>query len=392
MTYPSAPDPGSRTPDSGNRLHALQAVLDERVLVLDGAMGTMIQRYRLGDADFRGERFANYPCDQKGNSDLLVLTRPDVVGAIHREYLEAGADIIETNTFTSTAIAQADYGLEDLPYELNVAGARIARAAADEWTARTPDRPRFVAGSMGPMNRTLSISPDVNDPAFRAMTFDQARAAYEDQVRGLIDGGVDLLLLETIFDTLNAKAAIIAIENVFDQKGVRLPLVISVTITDRSGRTLSGQTVDAFYISIRHARPFAVGMNCALGAREMRPHLEELARVAECRLVCYPNAGLPNAFGEYDQLPDETAGLLRDFVASGLADIVGGCCGTTPDHIKAVKNAVEGLKGRTPAERSRLFPGGSALSDGPVRFTRFAGLEPLVIRPDSNFQMIGERT
>jgi 5-methyltetrahydrofolate--homocysteine methyltransferase len=278
--------------------NALQTELSRRILILDGAMGTMIQRYKLTDADFRGERFKDHSHDQKGNSDILVLTRADVIGAIHREYLAAGADIIETNTFTSTAIAQADYGLESVVYELNVAGARVAREAADEWTARTPDRPRFVAGSMGPTNRTLSISPDVNNPAYRAVTFDRMREAYEDQVRGLMDGGCDILLLETIFDTLNAKAAIVAIENVFEQRGVRLPLMISVTITDRSGRTLSGQTLEAFYLSIRHAKPFSVGINCALGARDMRPYIEELSRLAECYVSSYPNAGLPNAVGE----------------------------------------------------------------------------------------------
>jgi 5-methyltetrahydrofolate--homocysteine methyltransferase len=380
-------------------MDTLLELLRQRVLILDGAMGTMIQRHKLTEADFRGERFRNHPRDLKGNSDVLVLTRPDVIGEIHHEYLEAGADIIETNTFTSSAIAQADYGLEALAYELSAAGARIARGAADEWIRRTPDRPRFVAGSIGPMNRTLSISPDVNNPAFRGMTFDQACAAYEDHVRGLVDGGVDLLLLETIFDTLNAKAAIFAIENVFEQRHVRLPLLISVTITDRSGRTLSGQTLDAFYTSIRHARPFAVGMNCALGAREMRPYLEELARLAETFVICYPNAGLPNAFGEYDEHPDETARLLREFVSSGLANIVGGCCGTTPDHIRAIAAAVTGLKPRgqgpeaagqeTNAERrtpSAERPAPSA------EFTQFAGLETLTIRPDSNFQMIGERT
>jgi 5-methyltetrahydrofolate--homocysteine methyltransferase len=384
-------------------MDTLLKLLGQRVLILDGAMGTMIQRHKLAEADFRGDRFRNHPRDLKGNSDVLVLTRPDVIGSIHREYLEAGADIIETNTFTSTAIAQADYGLEALGYELSVAGARIARDAADEWTQRTPDRPRFVAGSIGPMNRTLSISPDVNNPAFRGMTFDQARAAYEDHVRGLVDGGVDVLLLETIFDTLNAKAAIFAIESVFEQHNRRLPLLISVTVTDRSGRTLSGQTLDAFYTSIRHARPLAVGMNCALGAREMRPYLEELARLAESYVICYPNAGLPNAFGEYDEHPDETARLLRDFVASGLATIVGGCCGTTPDHIRAIAAAVAGLtpRGRGPGaggqgpgagieENPDLpVPGRRPLVPG---HTQFAGLETLTIRPDSNFQMIGERT
>jgi 5-methyltetrahydrofolate--homocysteine methyltransferase len=372
-------------------METLSNALAARVLVLDGAMGTMIQRYKLTEADFRGKRFERHPRDLRGNSDLLVLTRPDVIGAIHRQYLEAGADIIETNTFTSTAIAQADYGLEALAYELSVAGARIAREAADEWSARTPDRPRFVAGSIGPMNRTLSLSPDVNNPAFRGMTFDQAAAAYEDHVRGLIDGGVDLLLLETIFDTLNAKAAIFAIESVFEARNVRLPLLISVTVTDRSGRTLSGQTLDAFYTSILHARPLAVGMNCALGAREMRPHLEELARLAECYVISYPNAGLPNAFGEYDERPDETARLLREFVAAGLANIVGGCCGTTPDHIRAIAEAVAGAEPR-PLPAGSWVAGAAPAADAAPRLTQFAGLETLTIRPDSNFQMIGERT
>jgi 5-methyltetrahydrofolate--homocysteine methyltransferase len=379
-----------------DRLSALHAALARRVLILDGAMGTMIQRYTLSEEDFRGARFADHPRDLRGNSDLLILTRSDVIGAIHREYLAAGADIIETNTFTSTAIAQADYGLESLAYELNREGARLARAAVDEWSQRTPEHPRFVAGSLGPMNRTLSISPKVDDPAFRAMTFDEARAAYEDQVRGLVDGGADLLLLETIFDTLNAKAAIVAIANVFDEKATRLPLFISVTVTDLSGRTLSGQTLDAFYTSIRHARPLALGINCALGAREMRPHLEELARLAECYVLCYPNAGLPNAFGQYDQLPDETGQLLRGFVTDGLANVVGGCCGTTPDHIRAIAAAVAGLAPRPLPAGTWIGDRGAAGGDGraarPVPLTQFSGLETLTIRPDSNFQMIGERT
>ena len=396
----------------------LRKLFDARVAILDGAMGTMIQRHKLTEADFRGERFKDHPSDLRGNSDLLVLTRPDVIGAIHREYLEAGADFVETNTFTSTAIAQADYGLESLAYELNREGAAIARAAVDEWNEKTPDRRRFVAGSIGPMNRTLSLSPKVEDPAFRAMTFDQAREAYEDQVRGLVDGGSHVLLLETIFDTLNAKAGIVAVENVFAEKGVRLPLLISVTITDRSGRTLSGQTLDAFYTSIRHARPLAVGLNCALGAREMRPHLEELARLAECYVLCYPNAGLPNAFGQYDQLPDETGELLKGFVTGGLVNIVGGCCGTTPDHIRAIVKEVEGLAPRplpggswvvrlkpdtTGAGEVRLKPDTTGVSDtglkpdttgetSPEHYSQFSGLETLTIRPDSNFQMIGERT
>jgi 5-methyltetrahydrofolate--homocysteine methyltransferase len=391
-----------------NTLHTLHSVLSTRLLVLDGAMGTMIQRYRLTEADFRGEQFKDFPRDLKGNSDLLVITRPDVIGAIYREYLAAGADIIETNTFTATAIAQADYGLESLAYELNVAGARVAREAADEWTAKTPERPRFVAGSIGPLNRTLSISPDVNNPAFRAVTFDEVRAAYEDQVRGLLDGGADLLLLETIFDTLNAKAGIVAIENVFEERGVRIPLMISVTITDRSGRTLSGQTLEAFYLSIRHARPFSVGINCALGARDMRPYMEELSRLAECYVSSYPNAGLPNAFGEYDEQAAETGALLKDFAASGFVNIVGGCCGTTPDHIAAIAAAVDGVTPRqlppaswltgmaqSPEPRAESQAGSRQPEAGgrtEVALSRFSGLEPLVIRPDSNFQMIGERT
>jgi 5-methyltetrahydrofolate--homocysteine methyltransferase len=418
----------SQQAGSNNGDQALRRALEQRVLILDGAMGTMIQRYKLTEADFRGERFKEHPRDLRGNSDILVLTRPDVIGAIHREYLAAGADIIETNTFSSTAIAQSDYALESLAYELNAAGARLAREAVDEWNAKTPEQLRFVAGSLGPMNRTLSISPKVDDPSFRGMTFDEARAAYEDQVRGLIDGGADLLLLETIFDTLNAKAGIVAIENVFEERGIRLPVFISVTITDLSGRTLSGQMIDAFYASIRHARPLALGMNCALGAREMRPHLEELARLAECYVLCYPNAGLPNAFGQYDQLPDETGELLKSFVTGGLVNIVGGCCGTTPDHIRAVVLAVDGLpsrplpadswvpvsisqgsRGPTPASSrsaaSRLARAAGAPSDeatptsnrepreaGRDHYTQFSGLETLTIRPDSNFQMIGERT
>jgi 5-methyltetrahydrofolate--homocysteine methyltransferase len=412
----------------------LRSQLERRLLILDGAMGTMIQRYKLSEADFRGERFAAHPRDLKGDSDILVLTRPDVISAIHHEYLAAGADIIETNTFGGTAVAQADYELEPFAYEINVEGARLAREAADAWTARTPDRPRFVAGSMGPTNRTLSISPDVNNPAFRAISFDELRAAYEVQVRGLIDGGSDILLLETIFDTLGAKAGIVAIENVFEEKGVRLPVMISVTITDRSGRTLSGQTVDAFYVSIRHAQPFSVGINCALGARDMRPYMAELARIAECYVSSYPNAGLPNAFGEYDELPPETAALLEDFAASGFANILGGCCGTTPEHIAAVAQAVARVTPRplpssswlaaadAPSPESpalaaeRLRPGlAVARTDGPaseggpspdsgpapesevsnpgsIHYSQFAGLEVLTIRPDSNFQMIGERT
>src|SRR5581483_11420048 len=289
----------------------LEDLFTRRILVLDGAMGTMIQRQGLGEADFRGERFRAHGHDLRGDNDVLALTRPDVVRSIHDAYLEAGADLIETNTFNATAIAQADYGLEAVVRELNVAAARLARAAADAWTARTPAKPRFVAGAIGPTNRTLSISPDVNDPTFRAVTFAALRTAYAEQVHGLLEGGVDVLLLETIFDTLNAKACLVAIEEVFEARGVRVPVMLSVTVTDRSGRTLSGQTVDAFYASVAHVRPLSVGINCALGAAEMAPYLAELAGAARCFVTCYPNAGLPNAFGQYDEAPETTARLLR---------------------------------------------------------------------------------
>ena len=362
------------------RLSTLHDQLARRILVLDGAMGTMIQRHTLTEADFRGPRFAAHSHDLKGDNDVLVLTRPDVIGGIHRQYLEAGSDIIETCTFNSNAIAQADYGLQGICYELNLEGAKLARAAADEYTAKDPSRPRFVAGSIGPTNRILSISPDVNNPAFRNMTFDELKDAFKEQLRGLIDGGCDLLLFETIVDTLNMKAGIVAAEEVFDEKGVRLPLMISVTVTDRSGRTLSGQTIDAFWVSIRHARPFSVGVNCALGARDMRPYVEELARNAGCYVSCYPNAGLPNAFGEYDELPADTAAALREFADANLVNIVGGCCGTTPDHIRAIANTVQALAPRKP---ELVVPTG---------FTQFAGLETMTMRPESNFQMIGERT
>jgi 5-methyltetrahydrofolate--homocysteine methyltransferase len=366
-----------------NTSELLHRQLAGRILILDGAMGTMIQRLKLSDEQFRGERFKHHPKDLKGNSDLLVLTRPDDIAAIHAQYLEVGADIIETNTFTATTISQADYDLQSLAYEINVQGARLARRVTDEWTARTPDCPRFVAGSLGPTNRTLSISPDVNNAAFRAATFDEMQTAYAEQALGLIDGGAHVLLLETIFDTLNAKAALVGIEDAFARRGVRLPLMISVTITDRSGRTLSGQTLDAFYVSMEHAKPFSIGLNCALGAREIRPYLAELARIATCYVSCYPNAGLPNAFGQYDELPEETSQLLREFATSGFVNIIGGCCGTTPDHIRAVAAAVTGVAPRPrPADRDTPFHGRS----------RYSGLETLVLSPDSNFQMIGERT
>src|SRR5215510_8777207 len=341
-------------------------------------MGTMVQSRQLDEDGFRGDRFRAHPQPLKNNIDLLVLTRPDIISDIHHAYLDAGADIIETNTFASTSIAQADYGLESAAYELNVAGATLAREAADAWSERTPGRPRFVAGAIGPTNRTLSISPDVSNPAFRASTFEHVRRAYREQVRGLIDGGVDLLLLETIFDTLNAKAAIAAILDEFEARGRELPIMISATITDRSGRTLSGQTLDAFYVSVRHARPFSVGLNCSFGARELRPSVAELARVAGEYITCHPNAGLPNAFGGYDEHPAQTAALLRDFADAGLLNIVGGCCGTTPEHIRAIADAVADVR---PRERPT-----------PERFSQYAGLETLTIRPDSSLIIIGERT
>jgi 5-methyltetrahydrofolate--homocysteine methyltransferase len=341
-------------------------------------MGTMLQRRGLTEADFRGSRFERHPRDLKGNSDVIALSRPDVLRSIHDAYFEAGADIAETNTFGATAIVQAEYGLEAAAYDMNVAAARTAKESAVAWSARTPKKPRFVAGSIGPLNKTLSLSPSVADPGYRAVTFDEVRASYAEQVRALVEGGVDLLLLETIFDTLNAKAALLAIEEVFEQLGVRLPLMISVTITDKSGRTLSGQTVEAFWISVAHARPLSVGVNCALGAREMRPYVEELSRLASVYVSCYPNAGLPNAFGEYDETPETTSALLRAFASEGMVNLVGGCCGTTPDHVRAIAARVEGLAPRTPPKVEA--------------FTRFSGLEPLVIRPDSNFTLIGERT
>ncbi len=376
----------------------LERLLAERILILDGAMGTMIQRLKFTEADFRGARFASHPKDLRGNSDVLVLTQAEAIRGIHEQYLAAGADIIETNTFNGTSLVQSDYGLESLAYEINVEASRLARAAADEWTRKTPSRPRFVAGSIGPMNRTLSISPDVNNPSLRASTFDEVKNAFKEQMRGLIDGGCDLLLLETIFDSLNAKAALVGLDELYeerrttnDERGAkndeRLPLMISVTITDRSGRTLSGQTLDAFWTSVHHSKPFSMGINCALGAREMRPYIAELAALADCYITCYPNAGLPNAFGLYDELPDQTGGLLGEFATSGFVNVVGGCCGTTPDHIAAIAKAVENLPPRSTKVSRSTEREASA-----ERFTQFAGLETLTIRPDSNFQMIGERT
>lgn len=330
----------------------IQDCLNERILIIDGAMGTMIQRHKLSEADYRGTRFADWPVDLKGNNDLLSITQPQIIVGIHEQYLEAGADIIETNTFSSTRIAQADYDMQDLAYELNVASARCARQAADAFTARQPEKPRFVAGAIGPLNKTLSLSPDVNNPGFRAVTFDEVAEAYGEQIRGLVDGGVDLLLIETIFDTLNAKAAIYAIKKYFqDTKQEELPIMISGTITDASGRTLSGQTLEAFYVSVLHANPLSVGLNCALGASEMRPHMEELASLAKCYTSAYPNAGLPNAFGEYDEQPHETAHIIEEWAKQGWLNIVGGCCGTTPDHIRHIAQEVAGFK---PRQRPRV--------------------------------------
>ncbi len=355
---------------------ALSQVLRERILVLDGAMGTLIQGFGPGEAEFRGERFADWGQDVGGNSDLLNLTQPDMIRSIHRQYFEAGADIVETNTFTATSIAQLDYGMQDLAHEINVQGARLAREVADEFS--TPDRPRFVAGSLGPTNRTASISPDVNDPAARNVSFDELVGAYLEQARGLVEGGSDLLLVETIFDTLNAKAAIFAIETLFEEHGRRWPVLMSGTITDASGRTLSGQVTEAFWNSVRHVRPLAVGLNCALGASDLRPYVAELSRLADTFVSVHPNAGLPNAFGEYDETPDQMAGTVGEFATSGLVNIIGGCCGTTPAHIEALVAAVRDATPRVKAE--------------PVPAMRLAGLEPVTITDESLFVNVGERT
>jgi methionine synthase I (cobalamin-dependent) len=323
------------------RIAALKAAAGKRILIIDGAMGTMIQREKLDEAGYRGERFAGYDRPVKGNNDLLVLTQPEIIGRIHGAYLAAGADIISTNTFNAQRVSLADYGMQDLAYEINLAAARLARAAADEWSAKTPDKPRFVAGALGPTNRTASISPDVNNPGFRGITFDELVEACGEQARALIEGGADLILIETVFDTLNAKAAGFAALEAFDAAGAELPLIVSGTITDRSGRTLSGQTPEAFYFSIRHLKPFAVGLNCALGAELMRPYLAEIAAVADTLTIAYPNAGLPNAMGEYDEGPPDMACQLGPWAKDGLLNIVGGCCGSTPEHIAEIKAHVQ---------------------------------------------------
>ncbi|HEX7500412.1 MAG TPA: homocysteine S-methyltransferase family protein, partial [Polyangia bacterium] len=361
------------------RIAYLHSALAQRILVIDGAMGTMIQHHKLGEADFRGERFAKHGHELRGNNDIFVLTRPAMVEEIHGAYLQAGADIIETNSFSSTRIAQADYQLESVVYELNVAAAQVARRAADAWTAKTPERPRLAAGAMGPTNKTLSLSPKVTDPGYRAVTFDEMRDAYAEQVRGLIDGGCDLLLAETAIDTLSLKSCLCAIEDVFAEKKLRLPVMVSGTITDRSGRILSGQTLDAFYTSIAHARPLSVGLNCGGGATQIRPYMVELSNLVQGHISCYPNAGLPNTMGGYDESPDLTSRLIREMAEAGLLNIVGGCCGTTPDHIAAIAKAVEGV-------RPRPLPTSTSTD------LRLAGLDTLTVGPDSNFIMIGERT
>lgn len=325
-----------------DRTELLLKIVKERILVLDGAMGTMIQRYALQEEDFRNENLKNHTHPLKGNNDLLSITRPDVIKEIHRAYFEAGADIAETNTFSSTTIAQADYGLEHLAYELNVQGAKIAREVADEFTAKNPDKPRFVAGSIGPTNRTASISPDVNDPGYRAVTFDDLVTTYSEQIRGLIDGGADILLVETVFDTLNAKAALYAVQEVFESYSQKLgrefflPIMVSGTITDASGRTLSGQTTEAFLISLSHVPLLSIGLNCALGAKELRPYLQVLAKKSDFYVSAHPNAGLPNEFGKYDQTASQMADQIEEFLQENLINIIGGCCGTTPDHIRAI--------------------------------------------------------
>ncbi|NQX98714.1 MAG: methionine synthase, partial [Flavobacteriales bacterium] len=356
----------------------IKKILAERILVLDGAMGTMIQRYKLEEKDFRGDVFLDSEIPLQGNNDLLSITRPDIIKAIHVEYFAAGADIIETNTFSGTTIAQADYKLEKAVYDINYQSAKIAKEVAAEFTAKEPNKPRFVAGAMGPTNRTASMSPDVNDPGYRAITFDQLVEAYKDQVKGLLDGGVDILLIETIFDTLNAKAAMFAVDAYFEENKVSVPIMISGTITDASGRTLSGQTVEAFLISISHMDLLSVGFNCALGAKQLRPHIQTIAERTPFFVSAYPNAGLPNEFGEYDEEDPETANQVEEFIKDGLINIIGGCCGTTPEHIAAMAEVAARYAPREKKQTSSL--------------PNFSGLEPLLVRPESNFVNIGERT
>lgn len=361
-----------------NRISALHNALKDRILILDGAMGSLIQSYQLEEADYRGERFADWPSDIRGNNDLLSITRPDVIEAIHKAYLDAGSDILETNTFNSTKVSQADYNMESLAYELNKAGAALARKACDEKTQQTPDKPRWVAGVLGPTSKTLSLSPDVNNPGYRATTFEALVEDYKNSTHGLIDGGSDIILIETIFDTLNAKAAIFAIQEVFDDVGFELPIMISGTITDASGRTLSGQTTEAFFYSVRHAKPLTVGLNCALGADELRPYLETLANIADCQISVHPNAGLPNEFGEYDETPEEMTAVVDEFAASGFVNIIGGCCGTTPKHIELITAA---MQKHQPRKIPEVIPQ-----------LKLSGLEPFKVTEELNFINVGERT
>src|SRR3984957_7944625 len=364
-------------PQKNSRAQSFIALLGERLVMLDGAMGTMIQRHALTEEQFRGERFAAWRSDLRGNNDLLTLTQPQIIAAIHREYLLAGADVISTNTFNSSPVSQADYGMQSLVAELNLGAARLARQVADEVSAQT-GRQRFVAGALGPTSRTASLSPDVNDPGFRNISFDELVDGYSQATRALIEGGVDAILIETVFDTLNAKAALFAVRGVLDELATDLPIIVSGTISDASGRTLSGQTTEAFWNSIRHARPAVVGLNCALGGKQLRPYIEELARIADIFVCAYPNAGLPNAFGEYDESPEQTAAILGEFAASGFLNMLGGCCGTTPDHIRAMVRAVAGI---APRKVPRIAPA-----------CRLSGLEPLTIDARSLFVNVGERT
>lgn len=358
--------------------HDIKHLLQQRILILDGAMGTMIQSYKLEEADYRGERFADHPCDVKGNNDLLSLTQPKIISDIHRAYFDAGADIVETNTFNGTSIAMADYQMEDLVYELNKESARLARVIADEFTANDPDKPRFVAGVLGPTNRTASISPDVNNPGFRNVSYDELVDSYLESIAGLVDGGSDLLLVETVFDTLNAKAALFAIESYYDQHDIHLPIMISGTITDASGRTLSGQTAEAFWNSLAHVQPISIGLNCALGADQLRQYVEELSGLVTCYISAHPNAGLPNEFGEYDESPEVMSAQIKEWAESGFLNIVGGCCGTSPAHIKAIAEAVADIAPRVPVENKH--------------YCRLSGLEPFTITPESLYVNVGERT
>ncbi|MDA9299770.1 homocysteine S-methyltransferase family protein, partial [Saprospiraceae bacterium] len=357
---------------------SVRQAIKERILILDGAMGTMIQRHKLTEEDYRGDRFSEYHMDIKGNNELLSLTQPQIIAEIYQQYYEAGADIVETNTFSANSISQADYDMTELAYEMNVESAKIAKSVANIYTQYNPAKPKYVAGALGPTNRTASLSPDINNPGYRAVSFDDLKESYYEQAKALADGGVDIFLVETIFDTLNAKAALYAIQEVLEEVQRDIPIMISGTITDASGRTLSGQTTEAFWISVKHAKPLTIGFNCALGAKELRPYLNELSKIADCYVSAYPNAGLPNELGEYDQGPDEMANLIRDFLANNMVNLIGGCCGTTPKHIQAMATAASEY---APRPIPTIRP-----------ISQYAGLEPLNVRDDLNFINIGERT